>query len=128
MIDANTRDERWQRFLGDMERFAATAQPLETTGSLVRVTGLVLEAAGVRVPVGSVCDVWVPGQKPVGAEVVDDPGEAGEVVTQREREVLALVGQGLSNQEIAARLVLSPATARTHVSRTMVKLRARDRA
>jgi DNA-binding NarL/FixJ family response regulator len=50
------------------------------------------------------------------------------VLTQREREVLALVGQGLSNQEIAARLVLSPATARTHVSRTMVKLRARDRA
>jgi DNA-binding NarL/FixJ family response regulator len=50
------------------------------------------------------------------------------VLTQREREVLALVGQGLSNQEIAARLVLSLATARTHVSRTMVKLRARDRA
>jgi DNA-binding NarL/FixJ family response regulator len=50
------------------------------------------------------------------------------VLTQREREVLALVGEGLSNQEIAARLVLSPATARTHVSRAMVKLRARDRA
>jgi DNA-binding NarL/FixJ family response regulator len=49
-------------------------------------------------------------------------------LTQREREVLALVGEGLSNQEIAARLVLSPATARTHVSRSMVKLRARDRA
>ncbi|MDF2739458.1 MAG: response regulator [Actinomycetia bacterium] len=51
-----------------------------------------------------------------------------EVLTQREREVLALVGEGLSNQEIAERLVLSPATARTHVSRAMVKLRARDRA
>jgi DNA-binding NarL/FixJ family response regulator len=50
------------------------------------------------------------------------------VLTQREREVLALVGKGLSNQEIAARLVLSPATARTHVSRAMVKLGARDRA
>jgi DNA-binding NarL/FixJ family response regulator len=50
------------------------------------------------------------------------------VLTQREREVLALVGEGLSNQEIAERLVLSPATARTHVSRSMVKLRARDRA
>jgi DNA-binding NarL/FixJ family response regulator len=50
------------------------------------------------------------------------------VLTQREREVLALVGEGLSNQEIAARLVLSPATARTHVSHTMVKLSARDRA
>jgi DNA-binding NarL/FixJ family response regulator len=50
------------------------------------------------------------------------------VLTRREREVLALVGEGLSNQEIAARLVLSPATARTHVSRAMVKLGARDRA
>jgi DNA-binding NarL/FixJ family response regulator len=50
------------------------------------------------------------------------------VLTQREREVLALVGQGLSNDEIAAKLTLSPATARTHVSRAMVKLRARDRA
>jgi len=50
------------------------------------------------------------------------------VLTQREREVLALVGEGLSNQEIATRLVLSPATARTHVSRAMVKLGVRDRA
>jgi DNA-binding NarL/FixJ family response regulator len=50
------------------------------------------------------------------------------VLTQREREVLALVGEGLSNSEIADRLVLSPATARTHVSRAMVKLGARDRA
>jgi DNA-binding NarL/FixJ family response regulator len=50
------------------------------------------------------------------------------VLTQREREVLALVGQGLSNDEIAVELTLSPATARTHVSRTMTKLGARDRA
>jgi DNA-binding NarL/FixJ family response regulator len=50
------------------------------------------------------------------------------VLTQREREVVALVGQGLSNGEIAAELTLSPATARTHVSRAMVKLAARDRA
>jgi DNA-binding NarL/FixJ family response regulator len=50
------------------------------------------------------------------------------VLTQREREVVALVGQGLSNAEIAAELTLSPATARTHVSRAMVKLGARDRA
>ncbi len=50
------------------------------------------------------------------------------VLTEREREVLALVGHGLSNQEIGAELFLSPATARTHVSRAMAKLGARDRA
>ncbi|MBF6194093.1 response regulator transcription factor [Nocardia implantans] len=50
------------------------------------------------------------------------------VLTDREREVLALVGEGMSNDEIGAALFLSPATARTHVSRAMVKLGARDRA
>jgi RNA polymerase sigma factor (sigma-70 family) len=49
-------------------------------------------------------------------------------VTDREREVMALVAGGLSNEEIAEHLVISPATARTHVSRIMTKLRARDRA
>jgi DNA-binding NarL/FixJ family response regulator len=50
------------------------------------------------------------------------------VLTQREREVVALVGRGLSNGEIGHALTLSPATARTHVSRAMAKLGARDRA
>ena len=49
-------------------------------------------------------------------------------LTDREREVMALVAEGLSNEEIAALLVVSPATAKTHVSRAMVKLHARDRA
>ncbi|MFF3271013.1 response regulator [Streptomyces chrestomyceticus] len=48
------------------------------------------------------------------------------VLTEREREVMALVGLGMSNEEIARRLVVSPLTAKTHVSRTMVKLGARD--
>jgi DNA-binding NarL/FixJ family response regulator len=51
-----------------------------------------------------------------------------EVLTEREREIVALVGEGLSNDEIAARLVVSPATAKTHVSRAMIKLGVRDRA
>ncbi|MEU4422440.1 response regulator transcription factor [Actinoplanes sp. NPDC024001] len=59
-------------------------------------------------------------------------GRAGaerlSVLTDREREVLALVGQGLRNDEIGAALYLSPDTARTHVSRAMGKLGARDRA
>jgi DNA-binding NarL/FixJ family response regulator len=50
------------------------------------------------------------------------------VLTDREREIVGLVAQGLTNDEIAAELTLSPATARTHVSRAMVKLHARDRA
>ena len=49
-------------------------------------------------------------------------------LTGREREVMALVATGMSNDEIAEHLVVSPATAKTHVSRAMVKLHARDRA
>ncbi|WP_163548323.1 response regulator [Candidatus Frankia nodulisporulans] len=54
--------------------------------------------------------------------------DAPDLRSLTEREVMGLVGRGLSNDEIAARLVISPATARTHVSRVMVKLAARDRA
>ena len=55
-------------------------------------------------------------------------GRALADLTDREREVLALVAEGLSNDEIAARLFLSPLTSKTHVSRIMTKLGARDRA
>jgi DNA-binding NarL/FixJ family response regulator len=56
------------------------------------------------------------------------PPEQLDELTEREREVMSLVAAGLSNQEIAERLVISPATAKTHVSRTMMKLHAHDRA
>ncbi|MFE6409823.1 response regulator [Streptomyces sp. NPDC057837] len=55
-------------------------------------------------------------------------GTALEELTGREREAVALVAQGLSNDEIASRMVISPLTAKTHVNRAMTKLRARDRA
>jgi DNA-binding NarL/FixJ family response regulator len=51
-----------------------------------------------------------------------------DALTEREREVVTLVGEGLTNDEIAERLFVSPATAKTHVSRSMMKLGARDRA
>ncbi|WP_458247909.1 response regulator [Streptomyces sp. MAI_2237] len=69
------------------------------------------------------------------ARVLDQPS-AGDLVdpdrlaalTPREREVLTLVGQGLSNDEIAERLFVTPVTAKTHANRAMTKLGARDRA
>ena len=70
-----------------------------------------------------------PGDGPAArprAEPGAPPGLA--TLTDREREVVTLVAAGLSNHEIAARLVVSPLTAKTHVSRAMTKLAARDRA
>ncbi len=62
-----------------------------------------------------------PGQRPLVRAALG-------ALTEREREVLALVAGGLSNDEIAETLVISPATARTHVGRIMAKLDAHDRA
>jgi DNA-binding NarL/FixJ family response regulator len=70
------------------------------------------------------------------AEHGDEDGEGQQSVpvaelsflTDREREVTALVAEGLSNGEIAERLFVSAATVKTHVSRSMTKLQARDRA
>jgi flagellum-specific ATP synthase len=71
---------RWQRYLADLHGAASETLPLETQGRLVRVTGLVLEAAGIRVPVGSVCEIHQDaiagdGGVPVVAEVVGFSGD-----------------------------------------------------
>jgi len=71
----SARTQRWTRYLTDLQAYAGLPLPLETEGSLVRVAGLVLEAAGVRVPVGSVCEVHSAGQPPVTAEVVGFSGD-----------------------------------------------------
>jgi flagellum-specific ATP synthase len=65
----------WHRFLRDLQSLSAEPQPLETQGLLVRAAGLVLEATGIRVPVGSVCEVRSDGLPPVLAEVVGFHGD-----------------------------------------------------
>ncbi|MEO8922292.1 MAG: FliI/YscN family ATPase, partial [Caldimonas sp.] len=72
---ATTAAEKWRRYLADLESFAGDALPFETHGRLVRVTGLVLEATGIRVPLGSVCEVRMDEQQPVIAEVVGFSGD-----------------------------------------------------
>ncbi|GAA4631078.1 response regulator transcription factor [Actinoallomurus vinaceus] len=68
------------------------------------------------------------------ATFVGRPGDSAPqpdlwtALTDRERQVVSLVAEGLTNQEIGTRLAMSPATAKTHVNRAMTKLRARDRA
>ena len=68
------------------------------------------------------------GEPDAPAAVPAEPSKLAGLLTEREREVVGLVGQGLSNDEIAGRWFVSQATVRTHVSRAMTKLHARDRA
>ncbi len=69
----HARSRRWLQYMSDLQDYAAQPQPLQSVGTLLRVTGLVLEAAGIRVPVGSVCEIHSEDQAPgtpVLAEVV----------------------------------------------------------
>ncbi|MDB6000432.1 MAG: flagellar protein export ATPase FliI [Rhizobacter sp.] len=67
--------DAWRAYLHDLQTFAAAPVALLTEGVLVRVSGLVLEAAGLRVPVGSVCEICMAGQAGVMAEVVGFSGD-----------------------------------------------------
>jgi DNA-binding NarL/FixJ family response regulator len=69
-----------------------------------------------------------PRESPAGRPARANIHPALSELTEREREIMALVAQGLSNDEIAGQLFLSPLTVKTHVSRAMLKLGARDRA
>ena len=69
-----------------------------------------------------------PSDEPDGSPEAPTPERPLPELTPREREVLTLVGRGMTNHEIAEHLVLSPLTAKTHVSRLFTKLGARDRA
>ena len=73
--DSSPRLRRWAHYLDDLEAYASVQTPLQTHGTLVRVTGLVLEAAGVRAPVGAVCEVHGDAPQPVLAEVVGFNGD-----------------------------------------------------
>ena len=82
-----------------------------------------LVAEFVRRPVTAPAGTRLPG----GGHAGPGPPAALAAITAREREVLALIASGLSNTEIADRLAISPATAKTHVGHLLTKLDARDR-
>ncbi len=82
-------DQKWLRYLADLQAFAAAPVPFETQGTLVRVAGLVLEAAGIRAPVGSVCEVRMAGQPPIQAEVVGFSGDRAYLMPTGEVHGLA---------------------------------------
>ena len=117
----------------DLDEYVFEALRAGAAGFLVKDTEPVDLLRGVRaVAAGDallspgvtrrlVAEFAAKAKPPIGPSAMD-------ALTDREREVVALVGAGLSNEEIAGRLVVSPATAKTHVSRAMVKLGVRDRA
>jgi DNA-binding NarL/FixJ family response regulator len=91
--------------------------------------------AGIRTVVGGEALLSPSATRALISRFLSGPSSTGELLqgsltalTDREREITALAAHGLSNQEIAERLVLSPLTVRTHIHRAMMKVRARDRA
>jgi DNA-binding NarL/FixJ family response regulator len=117
----------------DLDEYVFEAIRIGASGFLVKDTEPVELLRGVRAVANGDALLSPNVTRRLIAEFADRsrrtrPLELLDPLTEREREVVGLVGEGLSNDEIAARLVMSPATAKTHVSRSMVKLQARDRA
>lgn len=102
-------------FLGKGERPAALLEGIRT----VMAGESLLSPKATRALIGHVLDKAAPATVSTSAM---------STLTPREQEIVALVAQGMSNDEIAAQLYLSPLTAKTHVNRAMMKLGARDRA
>jgi DNA-binding NarL/FixJ family response regulator len=112
-------------YLFDALRFGASGFLVKDTEPADLVTAVRVVAAGdgllsPRLTRRLIAEFAARAKQPKPADQLD-------VLTERERQVMALVAGGLTNHEIAGRLVMSPATARTHVSRAMTKLGARDR-
>ncbi|MFF3389859.1 response regulator [Streptomyces sp. NPDC002669] len=116
----------------DEDHYAIEGLNAGASGFLLKNTDPAQLLHGVRVVAGGE-ELLAPGltrrliarmTKPAAA--VD--GDVFAQLTTREREVVALVAQGMSNEEITRELVISPATTKTHVSRALAKLDARDRA
>jgi DNA-binding NarL/FixJ family response regulator len=116
----------------ELDEYVAHAIRAGASGFLVKDTEPVELIRAVRVVAGGEA-LLSPGVtkrllERVAGALKESPDTAQlAVLTEREREVLALVGQGLTNDEIGRKLFLSPLTAKTHVSRIMSKLAARDR-
>jgi DNA-binding NarL/FixJ family response regulator len=116
----------------ELDEYVAQAIRAGASGFLVKDTEPVELIRAVRVVAGGEALLSPRVTKRllerVAGTLRDAPDDARlTTLTDREREVLALVGQGLTNQEIGTALFLSPLTAKTHVSRIMQKLHARDR-
>jgi DNA-binding NarL/FixJ family response regulator len=124
----------------ELDEYVFEALRTGASGFLVKDTEPVEVLRGVRAVAGGdallspsvtrrvIGEFATPGGRGRPALPPEEAEQQLEQLTDREREVMVLVAEGLSNDEIAARLVISPATAKTHVSRAMVKLGARDRA
>jgi DNA-binding NarL/FixJ family response regulator len=117
----------------DLDDYVYTALKAGASGFLVKDTDPVELIHGVRVTARGDALLAPSVTRRLIAEFamrikLPPPSRDLNSLTEREREVMTLVAAGLSNDEIATRLVVSPATAKTHVSRVLTKLGARDRA
>lgn len=83
---ARTHAERWQAYLSDCRELIDIAEPMRVSGRVTRVAGLVMEAVGLKLPVGSACTVPLPNGSVLEAEVVGFAGERLYLMPQSDIE------------------------------------------